>query len=78
MKCERCPKQVTVHITENTISGGVTVKLLSGSTVLTSVPCSGSSSFVLTPQTIPAGSYSVLIEHCRYYAGSLKVTLTSP
>jgi hypothetical protein len=70
-------QQVTVHITGNTISGGVTVTLMSGSSILTS-RFSGNSSFDLTSQTIPTGSYTILIEHYSYYAGSLNVTLTRP
>jgi hypothetical protein len=64
-------------VTGNTITGGVTVQLVSGTTVLASTR-SGSSSFDLTPQTLSSGNYAVTIQHYSIYTGNVNISLSSP
>ncbi len=74
-------QQVTVHVTNNpwlSLFGGVTVKLLNGTTVLTSTS-SSASSFDLSPVTLPAtGTFTIVIDPVSTETGSISVGVTSP
>ncbi len=71
-------QQVTVRVTNNTMST-VTVKLLKpDGTTLTS-KTSSSSNFNLTTQTLPTtGTYTITIDPSEANTGSMKVSVTSP
>jgi hypothetical protein len=71
-------QQVTVRVTNNTMST-VTVKLLKpDGTTLTS-KTSSSSSFNLTTQTLPTtGTYTITIDPSGANTGSMNVSVTSP
>jgi len=71
-------QQITVHITNNTMSCvTVTLKQPSGATVTSNASCS--SSFNLSTQTLPAtGTYTITINPWDANTGSLDVNVTDP
>ena len=72
-------QQVTVRVTQNTITL-VTVKLLKPEgTQLATSGLTASSSFNLSTQTLSAtGTYTVIVDAYDIYTGSLQLAVTSP
>jgi hypothetical protein len=71
-------QQVTVHLTNNTLST-TTVKLLKPDGSQQTSYISGSSSFNLTTQTLPStGTYTITVDPSGPSVGSITVTVTSP
>jgi YD repeat-containing protein len=78
-------QQITVHVTGNTMNGGTgyywgyaTVRLLDPNGTELTNTWSRDASFNLSPQTLPAGTYTVVVDPYEANWGTLYINVTNP